>query len=326
MNRTLRELIVIAAAWLGAATLASAQQFPSKVVKITTPHSSGVAATVMMRLVAEKLSKIWGQPVIVESKPGASGFIAIAAVKNSEPDGHNLLVVVNSHMAINPALYKEKLPYRPDKDFVPVAMVLDTPFFVTVSASGPVQSLPSLVTAARAEPGKVSYGSSYVGSSSHLGAAELEQLSGTKMIHVPFKDQSQMYFAIANGDITWAFSTLGAALPLINAGRIKPIAIAAKERLKARPDVPTIEEAGGPKGLVVNAWVALVAPVGIKTEVVRKINADVNKVLADADVLERMKTFGFEPLPGSPEQFAEVIRSDTKKYTELVRRTGASAD
>ena len=310
---------------LCAAAVAFAQPFPSKLVRITAPYSAGSAPAVFTRLMADKLAALWSQPVIVEARPGGSGFIAIEAVKNAAPDGHELLVVSNAHVAINPALYK-KLPYDPEKDFVPVALMYRTPFFLIVSTAGPYNSVPALIAAAKAEPGKVSYGSSYVGSPSHLGSAELEFLTGTKMIHVPFRDQSQMYVAIANGDVGWAFSTLGSALPLMQAGRLKPLAIAAKKRLATQPDVPTMAEAGGPAGLEVDAWLAICAPRGTPREVVRRINADVNKLLADPEVAEQLQRFGFEAAPGTPEQFADVIRADAKKYGELVRRTGATAD
>src|SRR5450631_4579781 len=324
-NQAQLRTIAFLAAWFGFAALSCAQTFPTKLVKITAPFSAGAAPAVFTRAVADKLSKLWGQPVIVDTKPGASGFIAIETVKNAAPDGHELLVVSYAHVAINPALYK-KLPYDPKKDFVPVAMFYHTPFFLVVSTAGPYQSVPALIAAAKADPGAVSYGSSYVGSPSHLGSAEFEFLTGTKMIHVPYKDQSQMYVGIANGDVGWAFTTLGSALPLMQAGRIKLIAIAAPQRSKVQPDVPTLAEAGGPAGMVVGAWLAVVAPRGTLPDVVRKINADVNKVLADPEILQQMRTLGFEPAPESPEQFADEIRADAKKYGDLVRRTGATAD
>ena len=300
-------------------------QFPSRTVKITMPHSSGVAPSIFMRLIAEKLSAAWGKQVIVENRPGASGFIAIEAVKNAPADGHELLALANSHLTINPSLYR-KLPYDPEKDFVPVAMTLYAWFFVTVATNGPYQSVPAIIAAAKANPGGVTYSSSYVGSPSHLGAAEFEYLTGTKMVHVPYKDQSQMYIGIANGDIHWAFSSIGSALPLIKAGRIKPIAVAARKRVASAPDIPTVEEAGGPAGFQIDSWIGIVAPRGTPGDVVRKINADVNRLMADADVLERMKLFGFEPAPMAPEEMAAVIRADTAKNAATVRRTGATAD
>jgi len=304
---------------------AFAQAFPARQVRISAPYSAGSAPAVFTRAVADKLSRLWGQPVIVDARPGASGFIAIEAVKNAAPDGHELLVVSNAHVAINPSLYK-KLPYDPQKDFVPVAMFYHTPFFLAVSASGPYANAGALIAAAKANPGGISYGSSYVGSPSHLGSAEFEFLTGTKMIHAPYKDQSQMYVGIANGELGWAFTTLGSALPLLQSGRLKLIAIAAPQRAKGMPDVPTLAESGGPPGMVVGAWLAIVAPRGTPAEVVRRINADVNRVLADPDIVQQMQNFGFEGSPETPEQFGEEIRADAKKFGELVRRTGATAD
>ena len=291
--KRLTRMMLFAAAWLAVATLAVGQAFPSKLVTITAPYSAGAAPAVFTHLMADKLAAAWGVPVIVDARPGGSGFIAIDAVKKAAPDGHELLVVSNAHVAINPALYK-KLPYDPQKDFVPVAMFYRTPFFLIVSTSGPFTSVPALIAAAKAKPDTISYGSSYVGSPSHLGSAEFEFLTGTKMIHVPYKDQSQMYVGIANGDLGWAFSTLGSALPLMQAGKIKPLAI--------------------------------VAPRGTPPEVVRRINADVNTALANPEVQQQLQQFGFEAAPGTPEQFTEVIGADARKYSELVRRTGATAD
>ena len=304
---------------------AFAQSFPSKQVRITAPYSPGAAPAIFTRVVADKLSKLWGQPVIVESKPGASGFIAIDQVKSAPADGHELLVVSDAHVAINPSLYK-KLPYDPEKDLVPVAMFYHTPFYLAVASNGPYPTVPALVAAAKAKPESVSFGSSYVGSPSHLGGAEFEWRTGTKMIHVPYKDQSQMYVGIANGDVGFAWTSLGSALPLIQAGRIKLIAVGAPARSKAQPDVPTLAEAGGPPSMQVGSWLAVVAPRGTPPEVVRKINADVNKVLADPDVVVQLNNLGFDAAPGTPEQFAAEIRADAAKYGELVRRTGATAD
>jgi len=331
-RKTLPKLVVFAAAWLVAAASSSAAEspsaapaYPSKVVRIVSPFSSSSGPSVFMHVLAGKLSGAWGHQVIVDSRPGASGFIAIEAVKNAAPDGHELLMVSNAHVAINPALYK-KLPYDPERDFVPVAMVYRTPYFFAVSASGPYPTVPARIEAAKANPGKLSYGSSFVGSPPHLGGAMFEFLTGTKMIHVPFKDQTQIYVSIANGDVSFALSTLGSALPLIKAGRVKVIAIAQKQRLKSMPEVPTVEEAGGPAGFEVDSWLALLAPRGTPGALVRRIHAEVSRQLGDPDVLGRMQAFGFEPAPGTLEQLAELIRADTKKYGDLVRRVEATAD
>jgi len=325
MQHTAWKVLLAAAMFTGVSAPVPAQTFPSKPVKISAPYSAGAAPAAFTRAIADKLAKAWSQPVIVDARPGASGFIAIEAVRNAAPDGHELLVVSNAHMAINPSLYK-KLPYDPQKDFVPVAMFYHTPFFLAVAASGPYPTVTALVAAAKANPGAVSYGSSYVGSPSHLGSAEFEYLTGTRMIHAPYKDQSQMYVGVANGDIGWAFTTLGSALPLMQAGRLKLIAIAAPQRARSLPDVPTLAEAGGPSGMAVGAWLAIVAPRGTPPDIVRKINAEVNKALADPDIVQLLQTFGFEGAPETPEQLADEIRGDAKKFADVVRRTGATAD
>jgi tripartite-type tricarboxylate transporter receptor subunit TctC len=305
--------------------LGHGQNFPAKVVKINVPFSASSGPAVFLQVLAEKLSRAWGERVIIEPKPGASGFIAIEAVKNAAPDGHELLIVSNSHVAINPALYK-KLPYDPDKDFVPVALVYRTPYFAAVSATGPYQTIPALIAAAKANPGKLSYGIAFIGSPPHLGGAHFGFLTGTEMVAVPFKEQTQLYVALANGDLAWALSTVGSALPLMKAGKVKLIAIAAPRRSAAYPEIPTLEEAGGPAGLEVDSWLALMAPRGTPPQVIQRVNADVTKQMSDPDVVERLRVLGFEAAPDSPEQVARLIREDTKKYGELVRRVGARAE
>jgi len=301
---------------------ATAQTYPAKPVKLTAPYSAGAGPAVFMRVLAEKLTKYWEQQVIVDSRPGASGFIAIDAVKNAAPDGYELLVAANSHMTVNPAIFRDRLPYDPQKDFAPVATVFLTPFFITVKSDGPLATVPALIAAAKASPGGLTYGGPYVGSPSHLGGADFEFRTGTKMTFVPYKDQSQMYVSIANGELSWAFSTIGSALPLLKAGRLKLLAIGARQRSAAAPDVPTVGEAGGPQGLEVLSWMALFAPRATSPEIVGKVNAAVARALGEPDVLERMRSFGFEPFISTPAQLADLIRADTKTNTALVERIG----
>jgi len=303
----------------------NAQTYPSRIVKIDIPFAASSGPAVFLQVLAEKLSRAWNERVIVDPKPGASGFLAIEAVKNAVPDGHELLIVSNSHAAINPALYK-KLPYDPEKDFVPVALVYRTPYFLAVATSGPFQTIAALIAAAKANPGKLSYGVAFIGSPPHLGGALFGFLTGTQMNAVPFKEQGQLYVALANGDLAWALTTIGSALPLMKAGKVKLIAIAAEHRSPAYPDIPTVQEAGGPSGLEVDSWLALMAPRGTPQDIVGRINAQVVKQMADPDVQQRLHVLGFEAAPASPDEVARLIREDTKKYGELVRRIGVSID
>ena len=305
--------------------LVLAQAFPARTVRISTPYSSGVGPDLFTRSLAELLQKEWGQPVVVEAKPGGNGFIAIDALKKAAPDGHELLVLADSHLTINPSLFKN-VPYNPETDLVPIAGLYRAFFFVAVKSDGPYQSIQELIAGARANPGKLSYGTPYVGSPSHLGNAIFEHATGTQMIHVPFKDTLQIFTSLANGTITWAIATAASTRGMVNAGRVRLIAVAAKERLPSHPDVPTVEQAGGPKDFVVEAWLALLAPRGTPQSVVQRINADTLKALDSPEMRKRLQNLGFEALPASAEQVAEKIRADLKKNAEIIKRVGASAD
>lgn len=305
--------------------LVLAQTFPNKTVRIISPFSTGIGPDLFARALADNLQKEWGQAVVVESRPGANGFIAIDALKKSAPDGHELLILADSHLAINPSLFK-KLPYNVETDMTPVGGLYRTLFFVAVKSDGPYQSILQLIAGAKANPGKLTYGSPYVGSPSHLGNAVFDFETGTQTIHVPYKEQLQIFTSIANGDLTWAIATAASTTAMVKAGRVKLIAVAANKRLPSHPEVPTVEEAGGPKDFVVAAWLALLAPQGTPQNIVRKISADTQKALANPDMKKRIDALGFEAMPSGPEQIAEMIRTANRKNAEIIKRVGATAD
>ena len=302
-----------------------AQTFPNKTVRIISPFSTGIGPDLFARALADNLQKEWGQAVVVESRPGANGFIAIDALKKSAPDGHELLILADSHLAINPSLFK-KLPYNVETDMTPVGGLYRTFFFVAVKSDGPYQSILQLIAGAKANPGKLTYGSPYVGSPSHLGNAVFDFETGTQTIHVPYKEQLQIFTSIANGDLTWAIATAASTTAMVKAGRVKLIAVAANKRLASHPEVPTVEEAGGPKDFVVAAWLALLAPQGTPQNIVRKISADTQKALSNPDMKKRIDALGFEAMPSGPEQIAEMIRTANRKNAEIIKRVGATAD
>jgi tripartite-type tricarboxylate transporter receptor subunit TctC len=314
----------IAAVALLAPLLVSAQSLPTKTVRIISPYPTGAGPDTVARLLAEKLAKTWGQQVLVEARPGGNGFIAIDAVKKSG-DGHDLLLVDNGHIAVNPSLFK-RLPYDVDKDFQPAALIYRTDFLIAVKADGPYRTVGELIAAAKADPGKISYATPFVGSPSHLGSALLEMRTGTQMLHVPFKETSQMVAAVGNGDVVWTLTTLATAGSLVRAGKVKFIAIAARSRLPTQPDIPTVLESGGPADYEVNGWVAFLSPKAAPADAVAGINSAVNRALGEPDIRERLASFGFTPLPSSRSQLADLIRADTAKFAELVRKTGATID
>lgn len=312
--------------WLAAglavlAGTAAAQSFPSKLIRIISPYTTGLPPDTVARLLADKLARAWGHPVVVEPRPGANGFIALEAAKRAIADGHELVMADNGHIAINPALFK-KLPYDVEQDFTPVALIYRTDFFVAVSTDGPYRKLADLIAAAKTNPGRIAYSTPFIGSPHHLGGALLEMLTGTKMLHVPFK--GQWIEAIARGDVDWGFAP--ASGPLVRAGKVKLIAIAAKSRLPMLADIPTVAESGGPADYEVSAWVGLLAPKATAAETVSAISRAVSAALGEVDFRDRLAIYGFTPLPSSPREFGELIRADSLKYGELVRKTGATVD
>lgn len=319
MNRLAGALLLVAASG------ALAQGFPSKPVKIVSPYPNGLTPDIAVRAVAERLTRTWGQPVIVEPRPGANGFIAIGQAKKATPDGYELLLAGQSHLSINPRLFKS-VPYDPEKDFAPLSLIYRTVFFVAVKADGPYRSIPELIAAAKASQKKLSYSSPYVGSPPHLGAAEFAYLTGTQMVHVPYKEAAQVYISVANGDVDWALGSIGSTLPLTKAGKLKLLAIAAKARDPEHPDIPTVAQAGGPAGYEVDTWVSLVAPAGMAPDLVRRLSADIAAAVADPEVKERFKGIGVDPVSGTPAELAELVKRDLAAYGGIVKRTGVTAE
>jgi tripartite-type tricarboxylate transporter receptor subunit TctC len=304
---------------------AAAQDFPTHSVRITSPFPTGSGPDVVARILAEKLQSYWNQPVVVEARPGANGVIAIDAVKRAAADGHELVIVDNGHVTVNPSLFS-KLPYDVDRDLAPVALVYRVPFFITVSTASPIQTVPDLIAAAKDKPGTLSYGTPFIGSPAHLGSALFEAMSGTKMNNIPFKETSQLFSSVASGDVTWALGTYATTGPLVRSGKLRLVAVAASKRTASNPDVPTVAEVARMPGYEVNAWVGMFAPKNTPAATLEKINADVNRALGDTEVRQKMMAIGNEPTPGPRAEFASVLREDTKKYAALVKSTGIKVD
>ena len=310
---------------LGTWAVASAQNFPSQPVRIISPFPAGSGPDAIARIVGERLTAAWKQPVVVDVRPGANGFIAIGAARMAAPTGHELLLADVGHLAISPSLFK-KLPYDPKADFTPVGGVYRTSFFITVGAGSPIHSVKDLVAAAAAAPGKITYGSNSIGGPLHLGAAQLEAATGTQMTHVAYKEISQLYTAVSTGEVDWAMGSIASAGPLLRAGRLRFVAIADDKRSAVLPDVPTFQESGGAKPVLARTWVALLAPKGTPPATVAALNRSLNEVLGQREVAEKFAGFGFVPDPTTPADVSALITQDTAVYAEMVKRTGANAD
>ncbi len=304
---------------------AMAESFPNKPVTITTAFAAGSGPDAVLRQVSDKLSRLWGQPVLINNKPGGGGFIAMESVRRLPADGYNLLQLDSEHLAAVPHLYKAK-NFVTLQVFDPVVTLFRTPFFITVATDSKWQNIKDLVAASKAAPGKVSYGSWGIGSPGHLGGEEAELLSDTDMTHVAFREVSQLYSSVASGDVQWAFASIPSSSGVFKAGKIRYIAIAAPKRAPQMPDVPTVAEAGGPKGLDVNSFVVLVSPKGLPADVSARINADVQKVLADPEVKARFNTFAFEALAWSPDEIRKQADAKGRTYGQLTARKNISLD
>ncbi len=304
---------------------AQAQTFPTKPVTITTAFAAGSGPDAVLRQVSDKLSKLWNQPVLVNNKPGGGGFIAMESVQRLPADGYNLLQLDSEHLAAVPHLYKSK-QFVTLTTFDPVATLFRTPFFIAVATDAKWNSVKDLLAQAKSQPGKVSFGSWGIGSPGHLGGEEVELLADVDMTHVAFREVSQLYTSVAAGDIQWAFASIPSSAGVFKAGKIRYLAIAAPKRVPQMPNVPTVAEAGGPKGLEVNSFVVLVAPKGLPADISARINADVKKVLADPEIKERYNTFAFEALHWSPEEIRKQADVKSLTYGKLVSRKSISLE
>lgn len=320
---------LIAALALGAlallGTAVQAQDFPTKPVRILTPFPVGSGPEGLLRLVADKLSRTWGKPVVVENKPGGNGFIAIDTFKRGASDGHDLIQLDGVHLSAYPHLFK-KLPYNAKTDFEPLLPLFKTYFFVAVATDSPYKTMADLVADAKANPGKLNYGSWSVGNPVHLGSALLESVTGTDMQHVIYKETSMLYSGVANGELSFALGTNASAGAMYRAGKLRYLAVAAPKRVSAFPNVPTVGESGGPAGFEVSGWTTIAAPKGLSKALADKIQRDIEKALAEPDVREKFATFAYEPFILNRQQFNAYIQAESTRFDAIIKKAQVSLD
>ena len=299
--------------------------FPTKPVVVYTAFAVGSGPDAVLRLVAHRLSQQWKQSVTVDNRPGGGGFIAIEAARRAAPDGHTLLQLDSEHLSALPHLYKQR-NFQTLQVFDPVAPLFRTPFLIAVPTPSPWKNVGDLITAARKGPGMVSFGSWGVGSPGHLGGEWLNLLAGTQMTHVPFREVSQLFTSVANGDPAWSLASIPSSQGIYKAGKIRYLAVAGPRRIPQMPDVPTMAEAGGPAEIDVNSFVSLLAPKGVPAAVRSQIHADVLKVLQEPEVREKFQTFAFEPLSWSVEDIQKQAALKSDQYKLLIQKFNISLD
>jgi tripartite-type tricarboxylate transporter receptor subunit TctC len=327
LTGTLRRLTALAAlalAALAGPVAADAQGYPNRPVKLIVPFPPGGPLDIVGRAIAQKLTEAWGQSVVVDNRPGAGGNIGAEIVAKSPPDGYTILMGALSTHAVNPSLYA-KMPYDAVKDFAPITLVAVTPNVLVVNVALPVNSAKEFVAYAKANPGKLAFGSGSNGSAGHLAGELFKVETGTDIIHVPYKGGAPATQALLAGDTQFMFDNLANAMPQVKAGRLKALAVTTAERSKLVPELPTMAEAGL-AGFDISTWFGLLAPAGTPKEVIDKWGGEVAKILNSPEMRERLTTQGAEPAPTTPGEFAAFIQSEIPKYARIVKASGAKVD
>ncbi|MCA3188419.1 MULTISPECIES: tripartite tricarboxylate transporter substrate binding protein [unclassified Cupriavidus] len=316
--------IAAAALAVTAALGAHAQgEWPTKPVTIIVPFTPGGGTDIGTRLVAQRLSQIWSQPVVVDNRPGAAGNVGLELTARAKPDGYTLVAGNVGTQSINPFLYK-KLNYKPDS-FVPVTMMAELPFVLVVTPGLPAKTPKELVTLAKAKPGKLTFASSGTGGSPHLSGEIFKAATGTDMLHVPYKGGGAAMTDLMAGNVDMLFASILETTGHVKAGKLRALAVTGSVRSPSMPDVPTLAEAGI-QNAESGSWVGLLAPAGTPKDIVDKIAADVKKVVAMPEVKKQLIEQGAIPVGSTPQQFAETIASDRKRYARIIADNHLSAD
>ena len=302
---------------------AVAQQYPTKPIKLILPFPTGGATDVMSRILAEKLTPRLGQTVIVENKPGAGTMLASEYVAKAPADGYTLLMAASS-LVIAPSLYS-KVNYDPIKDFTPVTQVAAVIHLVVVNPNLPVKSIQDLIAYLKANPGKVSYGSTGSGTSTHLEAELFKKMAGVEIQHIPYKGSTPALADLVGGQTSMMFDPIASSKPYLESGRLRALAVTTGQRSVSAPELPTVAESGLP-GYEAMPWLGIVAPAGTPKVVVDRLYKEVSEVLKMQDVKDRFKSLGLDIIGNTPAQFATFIALDQKKWAQVIQDSGAKVD
>ena len=299
---------------------ASAQDYPTKPIKIFVPAPAGGGTDILGRMVGEGISKALGQPVVIENRGGGSGMIAADMVLKSPADGYTLFMVYSGVLTVNQALFPN-ITYDPVKDFAPVAIFADVPNVLIVHNSLPVKSVAELIKLAKSKPGTLNYASSGNGVSNHLAMEQFKQLAGIDMVHVPYKGGAPAMTDLLGGQVQLMFNNLVEVLPHLKSGKIRPLAVGTAKRTPALPDLPTVAESGLP-GYEMQLWYGLVAPAGTPPAIVNKLNEVVRKMQEQTQVKARLFTMGADPVSMTPAEFGALIKREGEKWSRVVKQAG----
>jgi len=303
---------------------AHSTNYPTKPIRMIVPFAAGGTSDTIARVLSDKMSQQLNVPVVVENKVGAGGNIGSELVARSDPDGYTMLMGTVATHGINASLYKS-IAFDPIKDFKPITLIASTPSVLLINPSVPATSVKQLIEYAKANPGKLNFGSSGNGSSHHLAGELFNAMAGTQMKHIPYRGTSAAQTDLIGGQIQVLFDTLPAAMPLVKGGKVKALAVSSSQRDPALPDLPTISEAGV-KGYEVGSWYGLLFPANTPDEIVNRISATVTNIIKTPEISSRLSSLGATPVASSPSQFASHITSEQAKWAAVIKQAGAKVD
>jgi tripartite-type tricarboxylate transporter receptor subunit TctC len=321
----MRRVAMVAALFLSSvctgahAAAGAGQAYPVKPVRMVVPFPAGASSDIVGRMIGEKLAAELGQPVIADNRPGAGGNLGIGSVAKSPPDGYTM-VIATASIAVSPSLYA-KLGYDPITDLAPIARLTSIPNVLLVHPSVPAKTLRQFINLARAQRGKLNFGSGGAGTTNHLANELLKHLEKIDIVHVPYKGVTQAMVSMMSGEVDEVIMPVSTALVHIRSGRVRPLAVLTEQRIAALPDVPTGIEAGVP-GFTMPLWYGMFAPAGTPREIVTRLSTSLVKALQTADLKQRLAALGVDTWPGTPEQLADLLRKDIERYGNVVRSAG----
>jgi len=314
-------LLICAGYCLGAlATTAQPQGYPLKPIRVVVPVAAGGATDITARLVGQKMTERFGQPVLVENRPGANEVIGVDAVAKSAPDGYTVLLTAPAAIVVLPHL--QKLPYSVDKDLAPVSLAAVTPLILVVHPSLPVTTVKELIAFAKARPGQLSYASAGNGGVQHLAGELLKISAKIDIVHIPYKGAGPVMQDLIGGQVPVFFSGMPPAMPHVRSGKLRALAVTTTHRSATAPDVPTMEEAGVP-GFDISNWFAYFVPSGTPPDAIGKLNAEIIRALKLQDVKEKLASLGAEAVGSSPEELVKFARAESAKFADLIKISGA---
>ena len=316
--------LLVAAALFAAADGSLAQPYPNRPVKFLVGYGAGGGVDITARHLAEALRDGLGQTVLVENRAGAAGMVAAGAVAKAAPDGYTLLMAASGEIATNPHLYKQKMPYDADKDFIPVTNVVMMPNVLVVNSDVPVSTVAELIAYAKARPGKLNYSSSGIGNPLHLSGELFNKMAGVSVVHIPYKGAAAQTADVAAKIITMTFASVAAVQPFINGGQVKPLGVTSKVRVAALPSVPPTADTPAVAGFQLINWYGLFAPAATPAEVITKLNGEVTKVLRNPAFIDKMRALGGEANPMTPQQFREFVASESAGFKRIIEQANVT--